>query len=63
VGCLAGGIMSLIGGELMAVDIRLPYCIAGAAALLGLAVMVLSWNRPPMQALLARPGAPGGPTR
>jgi DHA1 family tetracycline resistance protein-like MFS transporter len=58
--CLAGGVMSLIGGELMAVDIRLPYYIAGAAALLGLAVMALSWNRPSMQALIARPGAVGG---
>lgn len=55
--CLAGGIMSLIGGELMAVDIRLPYYIAGVSALLGLAVMLVTWNRPAMQALLARPGA------
>ena len=61
--CPAGGMVSLIGGELMAVDIRLPYCIPGAAALLGLTVMVLSSNRPSMQALLARADAPGGPTR
>ena len=61
--CLAGGIMSLIGGELMAVDLRLPYYIAGGTALLGLAVMLATWDRPEVRALLARPGAPGRPSR
>jgi MFS family permease len=61
--CLAGGVMSLLGGELMAVDIRLPYYIAGVSALLGLAVMLATWNRPAMQSLLARPGAAGQPPR
>ena len=39
--CLAGGIMSLIGGVLMSIDIRLPYYIAAAAAALGLLAMTL----------------------
>lgn len=34
--CLAGGIMSLVGGGLMTWDIRLPYYISAAAAFLGL---------------------------
>ena len=59
--CLAGGIMSLIGGELMAVDIRLPYYIAALSALIGLAALVVGWNRPSMQPLLARPGDAGRP--
>jgi predicted MFS family arabinose efflux permease len=53
--CLAGGIMSLVGGGLMDLDIRLPFYIAAASAILGLAVMALSWNSPDMRKLTARP--------
>jgi hypothetical protein len=42
--CLAGGIMSLAGGGLMALDIRLPFYIACAAAGVGLLVMPFSWR-------------------
>ena len=42
--CLAGGIMSLVGGGLMSLDIRLPFYIACAAAVLGLASMIAVWR-------------------
>ena len=54
--CLAGGIMSLIGGELMRIDIRLPFFIVIAAAVLGLAALRLTWNRDDVRRLI------GGPT-
>jgi predicted MFS family arabinose efflux permease len=53
--CLAGGIMSLIGGGLMSLDIRLPFYIATGAAALGLVVMALTWGAPEMRRLTARP--------
>jgi len=53
--CLAGGIMSLIGGGLMSLDIRLPFYIATGAASLGLVVMALTWGAPEMRRLTARP--------
>ena len=40
----AAGVMSLIGGVLMAVDLRLPFYIAVAAALLALVFMRTAWN-------------------
>lgn len=54
--CLAGGIMSLIGGGLMSLDIRLPFYIATAAAVLGLLFLALTWGAPEMRRLTARPG-------
>lgn len=42
--CLAGGVMSLIGGWLMSIDIKLPFYIAGAAAVLGLLAMSPTWR-------------------
>jgi len=56
--CLAGGIMSLIGGGLMSVDIRLPFYIAAGAAALGLLAMALTWGAPAMRKLTARPAGP-----
>ncbi len=53
--CLAGGVMSLIGGGLMSIDIRLPFYIVTIAALLGLVTLSLSWNKPDIQKLTARP--------
>jgi len=52
---LTGGIMSLIGGEMMSVDIRLPFYVVIAAALLGLVFMGLSWNKPDIRRLTRRP--------
>ena len=54
--CLAGGIMSLIGGGLMSLDIRLPFYIATVAAALGLLLLALTWGAPAMRKLTARPG-------
>ena len=54
--CLAGGIMSLFGGGLMTLDIRLPYYIATAAAALGLLFMVTTWGAPAIRKLIAGPG-------
>jgi predicted MFS family arabinose efflux permease len=42
---LAGGIMSLIGGGLMDLDIRLPFYIVAAAAVMGLLFVSLQWRR------------------
>lgn len=55
--CLAGGVMSLAGGGLMSLDIRLPFYIAAAAAALGLLVMALTWGSPAIRRLTARPEA------
>ena len=43
---LAGGVMSLIGGGLMSVDIHLPFYITAAAAVMGLLFVSLQWRRP-----------------
>lgn len=51
--CLAGGIMSLIGGGLMSIDIRLPYYIVIASAILGLIGMHRRWKGKEISALLA----------
>jgi len=42
--CLAGGVMSLIGGGLMSVDIRLPFYIVSATAAAGLILLILTWG-------------------
>jgi DHA1 family tetracycline resistance protein-like MFS transporter len=55
--CLAGGVMSLAGGGLMSLDIRLPFYIAAAAAALGLLVLALTWGSPAIRRLTARPEA------
>jgi MFS family permease len=52
---LAGGIMSLIGGGLMSIDIRMPFYVVILAALLGLGLMGLAWNRPEIRRLTAKP--------
>jgi len=50
--CLAGGVMSLIGGWLMSVDIRLPFYIACAAACLALAMALETWRSAEMRGLI-----------
>ncbi len=57
---LAGGIMSLIGGEMMSVDIRLPFYVVIAAALLGLVFIDLGWNKPDIRRLTHKPVAASG---
>ncbi len=50
--CLAGGIMSLIGGGLMSLDIRLPYYIAALSAALALIAAFTTWRSKEMQTLI-----------
>ncbi len=52
---LAGGVMSLIGGGLMDIDIRMPFYVVIAAALLGLVFMGLGWNKPDIRRLTRKP--------
>ena len=52
---LAGGVISLIGGGLMDIDIRMPFYVVIAAALLGLVFMGLGWNQPDIRRLTHRP--------
>lgn len=56
--CLAGGVMSLMGGGLMSLDIRLPFYLAAVAAALGFLLLALTWGNPAMRGLTARPGEP-----
>ncbi|WP_171097374.1 MULTISPECIES: MFS transporter [unclassified Ruegeria] len=51
--CLAGGVMSLIGGGLMSIDIRVPYYIVVLAAIFGLIGMHRRWKGKEIKALLA----------
>jgi len=51
---LVAGIMSLLGGDLMSVDIRAPFYIVIAAGLIGLAVQYLSWTTPEIRRITAR---------
>lgn len=55
--CLAGGIMSLLGGVLMSIDIRLPFYISAAAALCGLVALVMTWGDAEIRRLTRRPAA------
>ncbi|MEM8629999.1 MAG: MFS transporter [Pseudomonadota bacterium] len=57
--CLAGGIMSLAGGSLMALDIRLPFYLAAASGIAGLVVLLLTWGSPAIRRITARPGEEG----
>ena len=41
---LLTGILSLLGGDLMGIDIRMPFFVAGGSALLGLAALWLAWR-------------------
>jgi predicted MFS family arabinose efflux permease len=54
---LAGGIMSLIGGGLMDINIRLPFYVVIGTALLGLAVVFLTWGAPEIRRLTRKPVA------
>ncbi len=53
--CLAGGIMSLLGGWLMSLDIRLPFYIVAVAASFGLVILALTWGTTAMRKLTAKP--------
>ncbi len=53
--CLAGGVMSLVGGGLMSLDIRLPFYIATGTAALGLLFLILTWGSAAILKLTSRP--------
>lgn len=55
--CLAGGVMSLIGGGLMSIDIHLPFIIVAVTAAAGLLLLVLTWGTPAIRKLTAQPDA------
>ena len=43
---LAAALTSLLGGELMSIDIRSPFYVSCAAALLAMVLLFTAWNRP-----------------
>lgn len=51
---LAGGIMSLIGGGLMSIDIRLPYYIAATAAFFAFVSIILGWKHSDIRRLTSK---------
>lgn len=53
--CLIGGIASLTGGALMAIDPKLPFICAAIAAAGGFVLMLITWRRPELKALTAKP--------
>ncbi|MEM7461129.1 MAG: MFS transporter [Pseudomonadota bacterium] len=52
---MVGGIMSLLGGELMSIDIYLPFYIVVAATVIGVLVMSIVWNKPEIHELTDLP--------
>ena len=50
---LAGGIMSLIGGGLMSIDIRMPYFVVIAFAIFGLIFLASTWRGAEMKKLVS----------
>lgn len=50
---LAAGVMSLIGGLLMTVDINLPFYVCAAASAISLILMKLTWNTPEIKTLMS----------
>ncbi len=48
---LAGGIMSLIGGSMMGLDIRFPYYLAAAMAILAFVAIIWGWKNPDIRRL------------
>jgi predicted MFS family arabinose efflux permease len=49
---LVAGLMSLLGGDLMSIDIRAPFYIVIVAALIGIAVLKIAWNGPEMRRIM-----------
>ncbi|MEM9635515.1 MAG: MFS transporter [Pseudomonadota bacterium] len=53
---LIAGIISLIGGELIGLDLDIPFYVVIVSALIALLVMFLAWNKPELKALTRRSG-------
>ncbi len=48
---LGAGLTSLIGGDLMGIDVRLPYVLATASALIAILLLVLLWRYPDVRGI------------
>jgi len=53
---LVAGVISLLGGELIGLDLDLPFYGVILSALIALLVMFLAWNKPEIKALTRRTG-------
>jgi MFS family permease len=53
---LVAGVISLIGGELIGLDLDLPFYGVIIAALVALLVMFIAWNKPEIRALTRKTG-------
>jgi MFS family permease len=53
---LVAGVISLIGGELIGLDLDLPFYGVIIAALVALLVMFIAWNKPEIRALTRKAG-------
>lgn len=53
---LVAGVISLLGGELIGLDLDLPFYGVIIAAVIALVVMFLAWNKPEIKALTRRSG-------
>lgn len=51
---IAGGVMSLVGGVLMSLDIRLPFYITATMATLALVCIIAGWSQPDVRQLTKR---------
>ena len=48
---LIAGITSLVGGDLMAIDIQAPFYIVSVAAIIGVGVILVAWRQPEIKRL------------
>jgi hypothetical protein len=53
---LVAGVISLLGGELIGLDLDLPFYGVIIAALTALVVMFFAWNKPEIKALMRGSG-------
>jgi len=54
---LVAGVISLLGGRLIAIDLDLPFFTVMAASVIALIVMFIVWNRPEIKSLTRKSGA------
>ncbi|GHB25577.1 MFS transporter [Pseudovibrio japonicus] len=50
--CLTAGVMALIGGGLMSIDIQLPFFIAAASVLFAFLLILTTWNQPALKKVI-----------
>lgn len=49
---LAAGLTSLLGGELMSIEIRSPFYVSFGAAIVALVLLLTTWNRPDIRRIV-----------